>query len=192
VCREVHHTHTPHNINGSIPVAVWRHPISWTDFSRAQVLIILSFIAIEIAEDGRETGAGPPGERRLALVLKNILLLPSPPLPSLWSTTQTKAVYGGLCGMPACGQAVGCGVCDTPELWRGAVGLCARVRACAGAAESLHTYIHTRTLGSAPCACFFIFTSVLPSACVLVCFSCMSPSYGAAVMISLLTRDVID
>jgi len=56
--------------------------------------------------------------------------------------TQTRASYGGLCGMPACGQAVGCGVCDTPELWRGAVGLCARVRACAGAAESLHTYIH--------------------------------------------------
>jgi len=47
--------------------------------------------------------------------------------------------------MPACGQAVGCGVCDTPELWRGArgaAGLCARVRACANAAESLHTYIH--------------------------------------------------
>jgi len=42
----------------------------------------------------------------------------------------------------ACGQAVGCGVCDTPELWRGAAGLCARVRACAGAAESLHTYTH--------------------------------------------------
>jgi len=37
---------------------------------------------------------------------------------------------------------VGYGVCDTPELWRGAAGLCARVRACAGAAESLHTYIH--------------------------------------------------
>jgi len=36
---------------------------------------------------------------------------------------------------------VGCGVCDTPELWRGAVGLCARARACAGAAESLHTCI---------------------------------------------------
>jgi len=43
----------------------------------------------------------------------------------------------------ACGgHAVGCGVCDMPELWRGAAGLCARVRACAGAAESLHTYIH--------------------------------------------------
>ena len=40
-------------------------------------------------------------------------------------------------------QAVGCGVCDTPELWCGAAGLCARVRACAGAAESLHTYTHT-------------------------------------------------
>jgi len=48
--------------------------------------------------------------------------------------------YGGLCGMPACGQAVECGVCDTPELWRGAAGLCARVRACAGAADSLYTY----------------------------------------------------
>jgi len=47
-----------------------------------------------------------------------------------------------MCGMPAYGQAVGCGVCDTPELWRGAAGLCARVRACAGAADSLHTYIH--------------------------------------------------
>jgi len=44
--------------------------------------------------------------------------------------------------MPACGQAVGCGVCDTPELWCGAAGLCARVRACAGAAESLHTCMH--------------------------------------------------
>jgi len=57
---------------------------------------------------------------------------------------ETRATYGGLCGMPACGQAVGCGVCDTPELWCGAAGLCARVRACAGAAESLHTYIHVR------------------------------------------------
>jgi len=28
-----------------------------------------------------------------------------------------------------------CGVRDTLELWRGAAGLCARVRACAGAAE---------------------------------------------------------
>ena len=48
--------------------------------------------------------------------------------------------------MPACGQAVGCGVCDTPEpeLWCGAAGLCARVRACAGAAESLHAYIQMR------------------------------------------------
>jgi len=45
--------------------------------------------------------------------------------------------------MPACGQAVECGVCDTPELWCGAGGLCARVRACAAAAESVHTYIHS-------------------------------------------------
>ena len=28
-------------------------------------------------------------------------------------------------------------------LWCGAAGLCARVRACAGAAESLHTYIRS-------------------------------------------------
>jgi len=39
---------------------------------------------------------------------------------------------------------LGCGVCDTPEHWRGAAGLmCARVRACAGAAESLHVHTHT-------------------------------------------------
>ena len=70
------------------------------------------------------------------------LLLYSITILSPWSITQTRATYGGLCGMPACEQAVGCGVCDTPELWCGAAGLCARVRACAGAAESLHTYIH--------------------------------------------------
>ena len=53
-------------------------------------------------------------------------------------------------GRPVCGQAVGCGVCDTPELWRGAAGLCVRVRgACAGAAESLqaHTYMEGRLWG---------------------------------------------
>ena len=72
---------------------------------------------------------------------KKNLAAPLPP-HCLWSITQTRATYGGLCGMPACGQAVGCGVCDTPELWCGAAGLCARVRACAGAAESLHTYIY--------------------------------------------------
>jgi len=52
--------------------------------------------------------------------------------------------------MPACGQAVGCGVCDTPELWCGAAGLCARVRACAGAAESLHTYRSENTQSAGP------------------------------------------
>jgi len=73
-------------------------------------------------------------ERRLELV------------PAIKSSLglRVRATYGGLCGMPACGQAVGCGVCDTPELWRG---LCARVRACAGAAESLHTYIQVRIKG---------------------------------------------
>jgi len=34
-----------------------------------------------------------------------------------------------------------CGVRDTPELWRGAAGLCARVRA-AGAFGYVNTYIH--------------------------------------------------
>jgi len=53
-----------------------------------------------------------------------------------------------MCGMPACGQAVGCGVCDTRELWHDAAGLCARVRACAGAAESVRTYIYTTALVS--------------------------------------------
>jgi len=43
--------------------------------------------------------------------------------------------------MPACGQAVGCGVCDTPELWHGAAGLCARVRARVLVPPNL--YIHT-------------------------------------------------
>jgi len=33
-------------------------------------------------------------------------------------------------------------ICDTPELWRCAAGLCARVRACAGAADSVHTCIY--------------------------------------------------
>ena len=70
------------------------------------------------------------------------LAAPLPPPPfALWSITQTKATYGGLCGMPACGQAMGCGVCDTPELWCGAAGLCARVRACA--VVPLKLYIHT-------------------------------------------------
>jgi len=50
-------------------------------------------------------------------------------------------------GVPACGQAVICGVCDTPELWRDAASLCTRVRgACAGSAnraESLTTNIYT-------------------------------------------------
>jgi len=60
--------------------------------------------------------------------------------------------------MPACGQAVGCSVCDTPELRRGAAGLCARVRACADAAESLHTYIyiHTKVPGAPLDKTYFI------------------------------------
>jgi len=34
-----------------------------------------------------------------------------------------------------------------PELWQNAAGLCARVRACSGAAESLHTYTHKALFG---------------------------------------------
>jgi len=36
---------------------------------------------------------------------------------------------------------------NTPELWRGAADLCARVRACAGAAESLHACIRYIYIG---------------------------------------------
>jgi len=73
-----------------------------------------------------------------------IFLLSPPPLRPVWSATQTRATYGGLCGMPACGQAVGCGVCDMPELWRGPAGLCARVRACHDPRRQyVHACIHT-------------------------------------------------
>jgi len=43
-------------------------------------------------------------------------------------------------GMPACGQAVGCGVCDTPELFSGAAGLCVCARVCW--CHRIFTYIH--------------------------------------------------
>jgi len=54
-----------------------------------------------------------------------------------------------------CGQAVGCGVCDTPELWRGAAGLCAGVRACAGAANLYihHIYMCMCHVTSCVCVC---------------------------------------
>ena len=46
--------------------------------------------------------------------------------------------------MPACGQAVGCGVCDTPELWCGAAGLSAVcVRMYARVLVPPNLYIHT-------------------------------------------------
>ena len=41
------------------------------------------------------------------------------------------------------------GVVSATELWRGAAGLCARVRVCAGAAESLHTSKHRHRGGGA-------------------------------------------
>jgi len=75
---------------------------------------------------------------------------PPPLLSLIWSTTQARSTYGGLCGMPAWADTPWDVVsCDTPpELWRGAAGPCVRVhaRTCAGAAESLHTYIHTYTI----------------------------------------------
>jgi len=43
--------------------------------------------------------------------------------------------------MPACGQAVGCGVCDTPEFWCGAARACVRVYARVLVPPNL--YIHT-------------------------------------------------
>jgi len=48
--------------------------------------------------------------------------------------------------MPACGQAVGCGVCDMPELWRGAAGrgpVCACTRVCVLVPPNLYIHIHT-------------------------------------------------
>jgi len=95
-------------------------------------------------------GAIPPAMARVEAWFVNRRM----PLPCYYVTTlkflkqnfRDDSTYGGLCGMPACGQAVGCGVCDTPELWCGAAGLCARVCACAGAAECLHTYINIGVL----------------------------------------------
>ena len=72
-------------------------------------------------------------------------------MPMLWCVVMCGGVWEvvsstAVCILQCCGQAVRCGVCDTPELWCGAAGLCARVRACAGAAESLHTYIHLQCM----------------------------------------------
>ena len=71
----------------------------------------------------------------------------------------------------------GVGACDTPELdrpelWRGAAGLCARVRACAGATESLHTYIHD-----------IISKVALPADTVWLASSSHSPSEGGLVVV---------
>jgi len=68
---------------------------------------------------------------------KKILPLPLP----LWSTAQTRATYGGLCGMPACGQVVGCGVCArrSSGVWRrGPVCACTRVCWC----RRIFTHVH--------------------------------------------------
>ena len=45
--------------------------------------------------------------------------------------------------MPACGQAVGCGVCYAGALWRGAAGLCARTCTRVRWYRRIFTYIHT-------------------------------------------------
>jgi len=88
--------------------------------------------------------------RYIHIVRVNPCGYPPPPLPLVDHTDYGYLPIAVVCVCVEClpadsGQAVGCGVCDTPELWlawrRGPV--CVRVRACAGAAESLHTYIHT-------------------------------------------------
>ena len=76
---------------------------------------------------------GQPPPTHSALTYPHSAL--SPPSSSALTHTQPTAIRTP----PR--LAVGCGVCDTPELWCGAAGLCARVCTCAGAAESLHTYI---------------------------------------------------
>ena len=71
------------------------------------------------------------------------------PPPPFWSSTQTRTTYGGLCGVLACGQAVGCVVSATRRSSgvapRACVCVCVRA-SCAGAADYLifMAYIHTR------------------------------------------------
>jgi len=73
---------------------------------------------------------------------------PPPPRPA----THIRATYGGLCGRgPVCGQAVRCGVCDTPEACGVAPRACARVYARVLVPPNIyiHTYIrHTVGGGS--------------------------------------------
>ena len=96
------------------------------------------------AGTGWHAGACNVSEIMISLPLRNTrhpLSTTTPPLP-FWSTTATRATYAMAYveRLPA-DTPWDRGVCDTPELWRGAAGLCARVRACAGAAESVqHTY----------------------------------------------------
>jgi len=58
-----------------------------------------------------------------------------------------------------------CDVADTSELWRGAAGLCACVRAYAGTAGCLHTCLHTYMH---PCSIYISIPSIYTS--------CTSPS----------------
>jgi len=86
---------------------------------------------------------------------------PPPFLPFPLVDHKTRATHGGL-GLPmvglwnacACGQAVavGCGVCDTPELWRGAAGqsVCACTRVCW--CRQIFTYIQEETPPGRPYA----------------------------------------
>lgn len=59
----------------------------------------------------------------------------------VWSVVCVRLCVGGVgCGeclpRPADKPRMGCGVCDAPELWRGAACLlCSRVRTCAAADE---------------------------------------------------------
>ena len=86
-------------------------------------------------------------------------------------------LYSGLCGMPAFGHAVGCDVCDTPEpeLWRGAAGLCARVRARVLVPPNLYIHIHTTRERSGLLANSVCFVSK----CVLWCFAVFCGCFAA-------------
>jgi len=71
---------------------------------------------------------------------------PLPPPPYLVGHTQTTAIYGGLCGMPACGQAVGCGMCLCLRhagalAWRRGP-VCACMRVCWARRNFTNTDIH--------------------------------------------------
>jgi len=64
------------------------------------------------------------------------------PLRSLWSITQTRATYGGLCGMPACGHALGYVVAATRRSSGVTPRACVRVYARVLVPPNLYIHIH--------------------------------------------------